>query len=315
MRIAVACNNETMDRGISLESSIVSYARVNSTGTLTFNSSSRSGCATKFTEPIFPDSPRDPPPGNANQTFEISRQFGSEFVELNLKNVQAYANMTILGTDEDFYKTQIRFSPYELIGCHSNCEIYGDDYANVLGGVGDTYNGFYRVGNRRFGLNMEFLEASGDHPGINVTYLGGAADSRGGNYARLELHFHCDADVAAGELRDAEIGQETCVTLHDHERIISLDALSQDVCARKILPTATSEHAGSDVPPGASSGSDDGNMKAGTIAAITVSSVAGVAIVAISLVLLCRTCRSDHLTNNEDFMYTDVPVKQSLNHT
>jgi hypothetical protein len=192
-----------------LQESIVQYSKTNTGAEYLFNVRSRTACARRFVDPNVPT-----PPPNAPQKTALGGPYG-----LRLWMLQSWSQRTFARAGETWHKAIIYFSLLELVGCpeDSDCGAYAKETANIWNCVGVDDKNCYPIGDRKYGLDLDFVNPENRSRGVIATD-GGAAN---GETALIE--FFCDPELEVGTVVQDDLSDE------ENGRI-SFFVLTSEVC-------------------------------------------------------------------------------------
>jgi hypothetical protein len=218
VRINIACAGYS-DWNIPIgDATVVSYTADSALGgaEYVFNISSRTACPQNLTDPRFPRDPRPAPPSDAPQVTEVAGPYG-----LGLGKLRDEEFTALLGHGDEWHIGKIHFSPVDRVGCPvgTDCGVYKDDEANVWKCVGLNFEKCYPVGDRSYGLSMDFVDPNDEASGVVAVYAGGADDFQ------VALKFTCDPDLPPRDTIWDEIVDEAYAR-------ISFNVSSAQVCRK-----------------------------------------------------------------------------------
>jgi hypothetical protein len=220
MRLSAMCDAQAPLDDLSIEQSVVTFV----SPTWTFNTSSRLACARPFEEPAPPTSTRPPPPSRPVDVHYVSAPIGDHEIRLDLTKLPWMGRDFILGFSQDFHRAEVWLWPWELYGCpfNRNCGSYVNDVANAWKCTGNQYQHCYPVGDRRYGVNVSFINNADQLMGIRATYWGGASEFLVG------FEYHCNMSLDPGEFIFEDIGAQEATM--DGIEIIA-KAQTREACA------------------------------------------------------------------------------------
>jgi hypothetical protein len=127
--------------------------------------------------------------------------------------------LLFLGSGDIWHIARVVFSPMDRVGCPegADCGVYLNDRANVWECVGSGRDLCFPIGDRDYGLSLDFIDSQRKADGIVAGYQGGA----GG--LNVAFEFVCVPDLEPTELILHEIGDQT-------GQNISITAWTSRVC-------------------------------------------------------------------------------------
>jgi hypothetical protein len=226
MHFRVDCDRAAspFDQIIPMRGAVVTFMTPDGQPTWNFNSTAGVVCPQPFAVSDVPIEPRPRPANGVPQQTQLSRVLDGRHVGLRLSKIPTIVATVMINRAYDYsYKSQFHYSAVDLIGCPQgrNCGTYAADTANAWECVDQGNGQCFPIGDKRYGLTMEFLNETEDLSPIKAHYEGGAG------IFRVDFRYFCDPDGRPGEIEVYGIGEEITTRT---SRSIVIDAKTIEVC-------------------------------------------------------------------------------------
>jgi hypothetical protein len=245
MEIIAYCDpsGDPYDLGIDADAMVI-WQNVRDGWEFTFETHSNVACPRQFVDPVIPTDRRPTPEPNPTVQYSVDQKGpdGREY-RLDLRVLEPHQGSVILGYGERFYRSEIYYWPWQLVGCPDGhtCGTYQYDQANVWNCVGPSLTECFPIGDMRYGVEMMFDNESDPTTDIHVRYSGGAGKFR------VSFIFSCDPDLNLNMVTFSDVGMQYPPTTGG--TTVFVFAAVADMCPQNPNPSQTTPPPTQSIPP------------------------------------------------------------------
>jgi hypothetical protein len=233
MKITITCDPSGQRDDIGIDKDSVIFWWPDSNGQeFAFETASLVACPQHFVPQPTPTAPRPSPSPNVTMQYLVD-MIGPDGKEhrLDLRDLKTNTGSVILGYGDNFYRAEIHYSPWDLVGCPdgSDCGTYQSDLANVWNCVGESLQDCFPIGDKSYGVNLSFWVESDPMSNIMARYEGGA-----GRF-HVVFQFSCDPLLAPHEVTFSPVGAQMPPFMGS--TTVFVDLAVADVCPQNPIPS------------------------------------------------------------------------------